>query len=232
MARYGWDGALNYKGGDYLMVVDSNIGFNKTNAVVDSSLSYDIDLTDLADPAGTLTVTHHNGASANMACAQWGGQRLEGEENYPINACYWNYLRVYLPAGTQLLDATPQTIPAEWMISNQGVNGQVDKLDEEIDGLQAFGTLMVVPGGDSLITSFHFRLPGLVLAGDGHQVTYRLKVKKQPGTIAVPLTIRIHVPNGATVKSVYPDAVVEENHILLETTLRTDLNVEVNLLLK
>jgi hypothetical protein len=108
----------------------------------------------------------------------------------------------------------------------------VDVLDEEIDGLQSFGTLMVVPGGESLVTNLFFRLPSHIIGVDGRAATYHLKAKKQPGTLAVPLTIRIHLPNGVTLKSAYPEGVIEKNHLLLETDLRTDLDVEVSFLLK
>ena len=37
LSRYGWDGAVIPPPGDFLMVVDSNVGFNKTNAVIGTS---------------------------------------------------------------------------------------------------------------------------------------------------------------------------------------------------
>jgi hypothetical protein len=234
IARHGWDGALTKaEEGDFLMVVDTNIGFNKTNAVVAASLSYDVDLSDPAYPVGTLTVTHHNNASSEVACLQWGGQRSAGQEQYPIDACYWNYMRVYVPSGTKLLEATPQDVSDEWMILNHGVSGPVDVL-EEVDGLQAFGTLLVVPGGESLVTSFQFRLPEDVLAvrSEAGSLTYRLQIDKQPGTLAVPLVIRIHFPGGAGIQTAFPGAVVDGNQLLIETDLRTDLDLEVNFQLK
>lgn len=232
IARNGWDGALRYKEGDFLMVVDSNIGFNKTNALVETSLSYDVDLTDVESPVAQLTVFHQNNAAPDVECIQWGGQRLDGEEHYPINACYWNYMRVYVPSGAQLLASTPQQIPADWTISDLGVNGQVDVLDEEIDGLQAFGTLMVVPGEKSLNTHLEFALPQHVFARDGKRIGYHLNVEKQPGTIAIPLTIRVHIPHGAVIESLFPEGILEGNHLLIETDLRTDLDLSVNFLLK
>ena len=80
IARRGWDGALRYEGGDFLMAVDTNIGFNKTNAVVDTALTYDVDLSDLTQPAATLTVTHHNNASALLSpvCSgEWSDRRAK-----------------------------------------------------------------------------------------------------------------------------------------------------------
>jgi hypothetical protein len=228
VARHGWDGAVRYDGGDFLMVMDTNVGFNKTNAVVQSSLAYDVDLTDPANPVGSLTVTHQNNARADVPCVHWGGERLPDEKEYPINACYWNYMRVYVPAGAELLEATPQYVPEEWMLLGRGVDGPVDVLDEALDGLQGFGTLMVVPGGESQLASFEYRLPGDVLARDGERTTYHLKVEKQPGTLAVPVIIRLHLPNGAALESSVPAATMDGNHLYFETTLTTDLELTVS----
>lgn len=230
LARYHWDGAVRPETGDFLMVVDTNIGFNKTNAVVESSLFYDVDLTNLSAPTGSLAVVHKNNAKGVLVCKQWDKIRLEGEKDYPITDCYWNYLRVYMAQGAQLLEAVPQYIPAGWMILNQSVPAQVDTLkDEDIDKVRAFGTLQVVPIGESLTTSFRFALPKEILqAGPGAgQSTYHLKVQKQPGTLAVPITIRVHFPNGVAFQAIPAGAVVQGNNVFLETNLRTDLEFEI-----
>jgi hypothetical protein len=229
VAKHGWDGALNPGTGDYLRVVDSNIGFNKTSALVDTSIMYDVDLTDITRPVGRLMVTHRNNSNADVECVQWGGRRAEGEEDYPINACYWNYMRVYKPAGTQLLDATPQVVPNDWMVLGHGVDGRVDELEEDIDGLQAFGTLMVVPGSASVATSFQFDLPEKVMVATPgtDQMVYSLKIDKQPGTIAIPFTLRMHLPNGLAIESAPPDAIIEGNNLLFESNLSVDLALEI-----
>ena len=49
------------------------------------------------------------------------------------------------------------------MILGQTVPPQVDILDEKIEGIRGFGTLKVVPGGESLATSFRFALPASVI---------------------------------------------------------------------
>ncbi len=100
-ARHGWDGAVHPTEGDYLLVTDTNIGFNKTSAVVDVSLTYDVDLTEIDDPQGTLTVTHKNNAKKGVPCIQWDSGEIKGEEWYPIDRCYWDYLRVYKQDGQQ-----------------------------------------------------------------------------------------------------------------------------------
>lgn len=229
LAKHGWDGALNPGTGDYLRVVDSNIGFNKTSVLVDTSIIYDVDLTDITRPVGQLTVIHRNNSNAGVECVQWGGHRAAGEEDYPINACYWNYMRVYKPAGTQLLDATPQVVPNDWMVMGHGVDGQVDELEEDIDGLQAFGTLMVVPGSASIATGFQFELPETVMVATPgtDQMVYYLEIDKQPGTIAVPFTLRMHLPNALAIESAPPEAIIEGNNLLFDSNLRVDIALEI-----
>ncbi len=229
LARHHWDGSVRSVAGDYLMAVDTNVGFNKTNAVVESDLFYDVDLTKPASPTGSLTVVHTNNAVGVTSCKHWNKVRAPGEKDYPIEDCYWNYLRIYKPAGTKLKEATPQSLPANWMILNQSPPATVDVLDEEIDGVQAFGAIQVVPGGQSLSVSFLFALPSDILQkqAGSDQMTYHLTVQKQPGTLAVPITIRIHLPNNAVVQSMTDGAALEDNNILIQTTLREDVEIEV-----
>jgi len=228
-AERGWDNAVHPEEGDFLMVTDTNIGFNKTSAVVDVSLSYDVDLNDISAPESTLFVTHKNNARQDVPCIHWNTGEISGEESYPINRCYWNYLRVYRQAGVELLKATPHAIPGSWMLLGQSVPARVDELEEELPGVQGFGTLLVVPGGGSLSTSFKFALPGTLLFSQdaSGQHIYRLKVQKQPGTLAIPITIRIHLPNRASIKSTPTAAIVQGKDLLIKLDLRTDIELEV-----
>lgn len=227
MRRHGWGGEVKPSGGDFLMVVDSNVGFNKTNAVVESRISYDIDLDDLSSPTGSLVVSHKNTAVPMTECHHWNKVANPDEEKYPITDCYWDYLRLYTLSGTELLGASVQTVPAEWMILEQSVPPQVDILDEKIEGVRGFGTLKVVPGGESISTGFRLGLPASVIRRDNNgNLVYSLKIQKQPGTVGVPITIRLHLPNGATVLALPPGAVVENLNILFQTALVTDLQLE------
>jgi hypothetical protein len=215
---------------DFLMLTDTNVGFNKTNALVEVSLAYDVDLTDMSAPRGNLIVTHKNNASQDVQCIHWDSERVNGDLDYwyPINRCYWSYLRVYKQQGATLLEASPHAIPGEQLLLGQGVPPRVDELEEEIPGVRGFGTLLVVPGGQAWNTGFSFALPASVLAEAGApgQLVYRLKVQKQPGTLAIPLTIRVHLPARASLISVSMEAIRQENNLLVETDLRRDVELE------
>ncbi len=228
-AGHGWDGAIHPSEEDYLLVTDTNIGFNKTNAVMDVSLTYDVDLTEIDNPQGTLTIMHKNNANKDVPCIHWDSGEIKGEEWYPIDRCYWDYLRVYKQDGSSLLSATPHAIPGEWMLLGNAVPARVDELDEDLAGAQGYGTLLVVPGRDSLNTSFRFALPEAVISrvSSSDPWVYRLRVQKQPGTLAHPLTIRIHLPAHATLVSSSMDAMVQDHNLLVQTDLRTDAELEV-----
>ena len=89
--------------------------------------------------------------------------------------------------------------------------------------------MQVVPASKSLTTQFQFLLPPDVIKSgpESGQWQYRLKVQKQPGTLAVPITIRIQLPGNASVIRLPVGAAAEGKTILLQTNLRTDLEIEV-----
>jgi len=229
LAQYDWDGAVRLGNGDFLMVVDSNVGFNKTNAVIETELFYDVDLTNPSALTSSLTVAHKNNSVGVVSCQPWYKATDQDDKDYPIQDCYWNYMRVYKADGTKLTESTPQLLPPNWMILNKQPPAKVDVLDEKIDGVQAFGTIQVVPGGQSLSMSFQFALPASIIKTQtgSDQMTYHLKVQKQPGTLAVPITIRIHLANNALVQNMPEGTVLEDNNILIETNLREDVEIEI-----
>ena len=234
LAERGWDGAVRNEGGDFLMVVDTNVGYNKTNAVVSSGLTYDVDLTDPSTPVSNLVVSHKNDA-----CGQMGEHCDERPTSldataldswYAIDRCYYNYLRVYVPAGAQLLDATPHAVTREDMIMlDQDVPARVDLLNEILTNIQGFGTLFVLPMGQSLQTSFKFNLPAGILqpGADANESLYRLKIQKQAGIVSMPVTVRVHLPAGAEIKSVFPTGLQDGRNVLFELELREDILIEI-----
>jgi hypothetical protein len=229
LERNYWDGAVRPGEGDFLMVVDSNIGFNKASAMIKTSLTYEVDLSNPISPQSRLTVDHENQAEGVAVCKHWSKIKSEGEQYYPVSDCYWNYLRVYTPQGTKVVDASPQDIPDNWMIIMRETPSQVDVLDEEIDGVQAFGTLQVVPGGQVLSVDFKFALPPRVLKNRNasNMKVYHLRVQKQPGTGAVPLILRVQLPKNSDIVEFPSGAVVKGSTLLYTAKLATDLELEV-----
>jgi hypothetical protein len=234
LTKYGWDGALKPGKGDFLMSVDSNVGYNKASAFTESRLEYSVDLTDLQNPVGSLVTFHTNNASKAASCLELdSGSPSKNYIAYAMDRCSWIYSRIYVPKGTRLAESTPHFIPATGTVFGRNVPAHVDVLDmeyEEIDNASGFGTLLGVSGGQTLSTSYKFLLPVSVVAiseTDTGQKTYTLKIQKQPGTRAPAVTIRIHLPANAQIVSTPPGATVQGSNILLETTLLTDINLAV-----
>ncbi len=229
LSRRGWDGAVKPGDGDFLMVVDSNIGFNKTNAVVNTEINYSIDLSNLAVPVGQVVVEHTNNSSSEVLCSLRDKITIKDQGNYPIDRCYWDYLRIYTVAGAHLLQATPQSIPAEWMLRGEAVSAHVDTLNEELNGVATYGLLKVVPGERSIGTKLRYVLPVDVLSirPGTRQVIYHFKVKKQPGTIAVPITIQVILPKDVVLLSIPNGSQTVDNVVNYESNLRTDLEFEI-----
>ena len=224
IAKYGWDGAVRPGNGDFFMAVDTNVGFNKTNAVVDRKMNYDVDLTDLTKPTSTLVIFTSNHANSTASCVQWGEGQHPIEQSYPINYCYWNYMRIYVPSGAKLDSATPHAVPADWVLLGEQIPARVDTIEENIPEVNGYGTMMVIPEGQTLDTSFKFQLSSNVVGVDTSTNirTYSLKIKKQPGVIEAITTIRIHLPANAKILGVSPNAQVDGQNIQIETDMRTD----------
>jgi hypothetical protein len=83
-----WDGKVSTDwGGDYLMLVDANMGALKSDYYIKRSFDYNVDLT-AEKPTATLTVTYKHTATAG----DW------------RTSDYHSFLRVYTPKGSNFLD--------------------------------------------------------------------------------------------------------------------------------
>jgi hypothetical protein len=235
LARRGWDGAVRPGQGDFLLVADSNIGFNKTNALVETSINYEVDLRNLPAPTAVLSVIHQNNSPEMFTCKHWNYAWADKwdyhpKEPYPTSDCYWNYMRIYRPAGTTLLDEIAQFVPANWMLNYHSVPPRVDVLgDEDIDGVQAFGTLKVVRGGEAIATVMRFDLPLTIYQVESQDglVAYRLRIQKQPGTLNLPVLVRVYLPPGSVIYRVPERAAIDGDIVAYQTRLQTDVTFDV-----
>jgi hypothetical protein len=84
----GWGGELKQTTGDYLMVVDTNLGGGKTDGVIEEQVDVLVKADDIGHLINTVTVsrTHHGEP----------GTLFTGANNV-------NYLRLYVPKGSELI---------------------------------------------------------------------------------------------------------------------------------
>lgn len=225
LIEQGWNGQVVPFAGDYLMVVDSNIGFSKTNAIIEQNIDIEIDIADLAKPRKNIKITYFNPLDNGKDCGEPGEKE---DRYYPIIRCYGNYLRIYSPEGSLLTAATPHPVPAEWTVNGQFVPARVDTLTDDLDGFSVFGTYFFVPSGDTLSTSFALETPASVItqqADDSY--VYRLKIQKQPGTIAIPISLRLILPDEVIVAQTPKGFALENGTLTGKFQLREDIIIEI-----
>jgi hypothetical protein len=229
----GWDGLVRETTSDYLMAIDTNMGFNKVNAIIEENLDYRVLVNADGTAQATLTVRHVNPGSNDEDCDPHPHYGTDYSDL--INRCYWNYLRVYVPPDSQLAGITPHPVSASQLITGQSQAGAGESLPEE-HGKAVFATFFVLPTGDETETRFVYRLPEDTLEWTDMGWRYRLLVQKQPGTRAVPLRVTLSLPPGSDVQSVslpgevHDAATVHQpdpTTVVMETTLERDRVFEV-----
>jgi hypothetical protein len=227
LAEASWDGALRQVPGDYLMVVDTNMGFNKANALVEEELTYTVDLRDPRQLQAFLVVQHEH------TLRDWQGlceQRPRYDETYQemMERCYWDYLRVYVPSRAELLSAEPHAVPGEALLSGTPSPAEVT-LQDLLSDHRVLATLLLLRPGEKLDTRFEYVLPQRILQSEGATSTYNLTVQKQPGAPAMPLRVRILLPTGAVIKESDPEPVAGPGQALAyDLTLDTDQSIRIS----
>jgi hypothetical protein len=233
LAERGWDGAIRQVAGDYLMVVDANLGFNKANAAVRPSLDYRVLVSADGTAQATLSVRHtHTGAPADDCNHE---PRYGDDYEDLINRCYWDYLRVYAPGGSQLLAATSHPVPAKWLLTGQAQAGTAQTLPDE-KGKSVFASFFVLPRGGELETRLVYQLPPGALDQTSQLGYYRLLVQKQAGVADLPLRVTLTLPPGAIIQAVEASGLsssadkiqqTEPYVVTFDTTLNTDQTIQV-----
>jgi hypothetical protein len=190
----GLDGQVKFGPDPAFMLVDSNIGFNKMDAVMQRSVDYQIDWSSPGEPVATIRMTYQNPVKKEVACqhiASYGdGTYLDMETR-----CYWDYWRVYLPANSQLLSISSPDVPADWNLSQANVHNPVEIIENE-DGAAVIGGLAVIPPGKTQEINLKVRLPPLKPAqpAAGNQ-DFSLTFFKQPGLETLPMTLKFQFPS-------------------------------------
>jgi hypothetical protein len=225
LAEQGWNGALpalSESAGtqDFLMVLDTNMGYNKTNRRVKETITYQVDLRPPAPPV-TLTLVYTHTSTANYPCRQ----DLEYEPDYErlMNLCYWDYIRVYIPQGSHLQNATRIPVPGESLLTGQGTTGEVDVWQAEEGPWTTLGVLGVLPPATSQKRYFFWTLPQDVVQWEGDEGGYSLRVQKQPGTIGHPLTVQVRLPEESVLVDAAPQPTAATGEwVIYQTTLERD----------
>jgi hypothetical protein len=198
-AANAWDGALHQGPVDYLMVVDSNVGFSKVNRNIESEITYQVDLSRMDAPHARLDITYRNRSpgkqppTCQVQSADASGQTYEELKS----ACYWDYLRVYTPKGARLEAASPMPMPDGALYRRIGYDDREETLRTYQEGdKEVVAGFFTVEIGETRTLALAYVLPSYVVSNGPTGATYTLYVQRQPGASAVPVQLVLRLPSG------------------------------------
>ncbi|MCE7979631.1 MAG: DUF4012 domain-containing protein [Caldilinea sp. CFX5] len=182
LARIGWDGGLKPPAaGDFLALVDSNFGYNKVDALLERTVQYQVTWPDgPAQPAVATVALHyrHPVARPNYICDQT--PRYEDSYEEMMMRCYYDYVRLFVPAGSELLGSSGLL---DGTVSSQRGEG----------GAQLFSGYFILAPGATNTVILQYRLPPAIKP-DG----YTLTVRRQAGAGPLALAATVNEQTFAT----------------------------------
>jgi hypothetical protein len=241
LVEAGWAGKLTPVAPAFLSVNNANIGGHKSDEFIEQEIDYRVtvqaDLT--AEAVVTIRRTHHG--PTEVAGRTYPAGENPGEKNNIV----WQ--RVFVPADSELLDASGFTAPAAIAQQFQGgepANLQADPLLTEWQqqqrthpsgtilgaesGLQYFANWIVTRPGETTVGLYRYRLPGRVAVPSLVNLfeTYALQVAKQPGDTRTTVRTELLLPESVrAVRTVPEDGVTYTNdhQLVYRGALRRDL---------
>lgn len=204
LRRLGWDGAVRPGSQDFLMVVDSNVGYTKSDIYIRRQVAYAVNLDPAVGPQARLTLSYDHQLAAAGDCRQF--EPLTSEQPYYetlAERCYWDYLRVLAPRGAQAISGGAPPTPPEWMLTGIGDDGSIGSA-AGVAGTSEFNAFFVVPRGAQRAVTIAYALPETVDVTIGDRRSYLLTIQKQPGTDGTFYEVTVRLPPGAELLDAYP----------------------------
>ncbi|MBI3115458.1 MAG: DUF4012 domain-containing protein [Candidatus Kerfeldbacteria bacterium] len=186
----GWTGALPSDDGDFLAVVEANLGGGKTSRALERSATLDVKIVDeTMENTLQLTIRH-----AGTPGDRWTGVRYRG------------YVKIYLPAGSVLLesrgfDRLPSTAlfppPDDAELDADLLQIEKQPVLDELSGTRkteefgrvAFGNWIELQPGEVQTVTFRYR-SGARIDRQSSGDQYRLTIAKQPGAAPLPFEVQ------------------------------------------
>jgi len=226
-----WNGRLaNPTTQDFLAVVDTNMGFNKVNIYIERTIDYQIALNNESKGKAQLDITYnHTGQGTIDECIHYsfeayqsGGKYLDMAEN-----CYWSYLRVYVPMGSQLITGAEHHVPGNALRMGESINSVTGILNEQ-PGLTTWDNFLMIPYGQSVSSSYQYLLPQVTTMIDNDVKQYQLTIRKQAGTGSDSANISVILPTDAELIDANPKpSKIDGENIFFDIILDTDKIISV-----
>ena len=221
----GWAGEIKEAEQDYFSVVNTNINGFKTDRVVEEKIKHSSQIEMDGSIIDTLQITRHH----------QGGNSAYGWFN-KVNS---DYLRVYLPKGSQLLFASGQTRedvkpPIDYQQAGFKTDSDVlaeeqsMKKDEtfgtdifEESGKTVFGNWVYVSPGETVTLTYRYRVP-FKIDMSGQNINFSLLAQKQSGSQGSKFETELNWPSSWQVVSVPEGLTLENNKAISQTDLSLD----------
>jgi hypothetical protein len=220
--RLGWNGRLpNHPNQDTLMIVESNFGYNKVNSLIERRYTFSVDLGQRQAEASVTFA--HQGTHTGEPCDQTVIYDLTLQYEEMVNRCYWNFLRFYTPAGSDLLAASTHPAPASAFLNGQAWSGNAYLLDDP-SGLTTIANFLLLEQGETAVVHTRYQLPPNIIQTTGEKKVYNLTIYKQGGLPPQPLSLTITLPANTQLIEAQPAPTVRNGQeIRFDTTLTSDL---------
>ncbi len=211
--KQGWAGKIQETKGDYLSVINTNINGFKSDGVIKETIKHQAEISDDGTIIDTVSVTRkHNGGYSQY---DWWNK---------VNS---DYMRIYVPQGSELLSVTGQTreINEERLAYDKlGFQRDPDVEKEEnhmiIDnesgtriyedsGKTVFANWVYVSPQEEVTITYRYRLP-FSLDVSQKKIGYSLLVQKQAGSINSDLILGVDYPADWQPQWTEPEAVIIE----------------------
>ncbi len=162
---------------DYLYLVDANLGVNKADFYTTKEVQDKLSLTDGVF-RHDITLIYKNNSPA---------------QEDKISGVYRDYIRAYLPLGSQVIKAEINNLPLTINLAPQALaSSAAVTVENNFQTLAIFNEIL--PNSQSII-KFTYELPQAVTIGDG-PYEYIYKIQKQPGTDANKFSFIAQPPSG------------------------------------
>lgn len=217
-----WDGRLEAEeNGDLLLPVDTNVGYNKVGPNIETALTYEVALAADGTAEATTTLVYTHTVQAQQRCRQGeAAERFSREQDYAGLArdCFWNYLRLYLPPGSTLLEGSEHPTPASAFAYSEGWEGGPTIHKDEPFPYTVLANFFLLPPGETVTSVYHYRLPQ-VIQQDENNMVYHLSLLRQAGAKPRQATVQVTLPDGASLVSASPLPASQSGHTLTFTEL-------------
>jgi hypothetical protein len=238
--RFGWSGKIQNTDKDYLMVVNTNIGGQKTDRVIDENLFHTSKILPDGSIIDTLTIERKHLAT-------------RGEEFIGVRNVDW--MRIYTPEGSQLISATGFKSPDQSLFESPDPKSEQDPdlqnereaITDIISGTKiyteknktVFANWSMVDPGETTVITLQYKLPFQIRV-ESPPVSnwksflkkfieietsnqYSLLVQKQPGALSTNIQSILTLDNSINVYWGRPQESITQNGWNFNTPLNTDI---------